>query len=274
MLTTAADDSITLHYQPLADCRGRVVGFEALMRWHHRQRGPISPEAFIPIFEQNGLILPLSRWALHQACADAASWPHPLQVSLNLSVVQLQQEDLPALVSWALAETGLAPGRLELEMTEGAIGADPDRARAMLSELSAMGVHIALDDFGLGQFPAAFLTRFPFTSIKIERRFVASIETSAAAQSVVHMTVELGHSQDLVVAAKGVETPGQLSLLHDGGCDLMQGFLIGRPTPIVDFAALTGGAAPARIRPVRLTRSPAEAGWGYPDFTTQSGNAA
>jgi EAL domain-containing protein (putative c-di-GMP-specific phosphodiesterase class I) len=244
MNSALAHDSITLHYQPLAKGRGEIVGFEALMRWHHRQRGATSPEAFIPIFEQNGLILPLSRWALKQACREAASWKHPLRITVNLSVVQFRQDDLPTLVKIALDESGLAPERLGLEMTEAALVSDPERSSAILAAVDKLGVRIALDDFGVGVSSPAYLSDYPISRIKIARSVVEKVETSVSARSIVHMIVALGRSMNVAVAAKGVETAAQLSYLMNEGCDLIQGFLVGRPASISSFAGLTG-APPA-----------------------------
>lgn len=243
MLSTSVDDSITLHYQPLVESDGDVVGFEALVRWHHQRRGSISPEAFIPVSENSGLILPLSRWAIKQACLAAASWRRPLQVSVNLSPLQLQQGDLPALVGSVLAETGLAPERLELEMTDVALIADPAGTLKTLLELAAQGVRIAFDDARGDAALPFYLRDYPFSRVKIACKLVASIETSASARSIIHMILLVGRSLNVPVAAKGVETGNQLTYLIDQGCDLLQGFLVGQPAPIASFAALTGNAA-------------------------------
>lgn len=242
MFSTPADDAITLHYQPLADCAGEVVGLEALMRWHHRERGKISPEAFVPIFEESGLILPLSRWALKQACLDAASWKTPLRVAVNLSAVQFMEEDLPTLVGSILVQTGLAPERLELEMTEVALISCPDRARAAVAAFRSRGIGVALDDFGTGRSSPAYITDFPFSEVKLDDSLIAGIDGagSASARSIIHMVLKLAHSLHIVVAAEGVETERQLAFLRDEGCDLIQGFLIGHPAPISSFSALTG----------------------------------
>jgi len=240
MFTTPADDALTLHYQPLVDRNDRVVGLEALMRWHHQKRGSISPEAFIPIFEQCGQIVGLSRWALFEACAEAARWPTRLDVAVNLSPVQFEEEDLPALVAAVLADTGLAPERLELDMTEAALISNPGLTRETLERLRALGVGIALDDFGESSAHPDFLRSFPFTKIKIDTSVVHGIETSAVARSVIHMAVVLAHSLDLVVAAEGVETAAQLAFLRAEGCDVVQGFLTGRPAAITTFADVTG----------------------------------
>lgn len=240
MISTPADDAVTLHYQPWLDSDGEVVGLEALMRWHHQQRGAISPEAFIPVFEKSGLILPLSRWALQQACSDAAAWTEPLTVAVNLSPLQFTDQNLPELVASVLASTGLPAERLELEMTEAALLADAEGAHVTLTALNALGVKIALDDFGTGASAPSYLRDYPFSKLKIDPSFVAEIERSASARWIVHTLIELGHSLDLVVAAEGVETPGQQAYLIEQGCDLVQGFLLGRPAPIEAFTALTG----------------------------------
>jgi EAL domain-containing protein (putative c-di-GMP-specific phosphodiesterase class I) len=243
MSAAPPDDSITLHYQPLADIRGRVVGFEALMRWHHQKRGPISPEAFIPIFENSGLILPLSRWALKQACLDAVSWKRPMQVSVNLSPVQFEHDDVPAMVASILTETGLAPERLELEISEASITADPDRTGAALRALAAQGVRLAFDD-ATGDVALPFMLKdYPFSKVKIARSLVDSIDTSPSARSLIHMILVVGHSLNIPVAAKGIETAGQLAFILKQGCDFMQGFFVSRPAAMSAFAGMTGNAS-------------------------------
>lgn len=242
MITTEADDKIALHYQPILDFTGRVVGLEALMRWHHRRRGTISPEAFIPVFEQSGLILPLSRWALSEACAEAARWTTKLNVAVNLSPIQFQYDDIPALVRQALGQTGLAPERLELEITEAAINADPLGALSTLLQLEHMGVHLVLDDFGIGDSKPTLLNDYPFSKVKIDTSFIAKLEISASARRILKMIIEHAHSLDRIVVAEGVETDAQVALLADARCDLMQGFLSGRPAAIESFAALTGAS--------------------------------
>lgn len=242
MLSTLADDSIILHYQPLARCSGGVVGLEALMRWHHQKRGPISPEAFIPVSERSGLIAPLSRWALGVACRQAARWRAPLFVAVNISAKQFaEDDDLPALVDAVLAESGLPPERLELELTEAALESDPGRAAAAMRRLRERGVKLALDDFGIGASSLSSVRDFPFTRIKIDGSVVGGIETSASARSIVRMLIELAHALDRSVTAEGVETTAQLVFLEAAGCDLAQGYLLGRARAIEDLAALTNG---------------------------------
>lgn len=251
MISTLSDDSIMLHYQPLVDGRGKVVGFESLMRWYHQRRGLISPEAFIPIFENCGLIVPLSRWTLRQACLDAARWKWPLKVSVNVSPLQLFGDELPSLVADVLDETGLAPDRLELEVTEAVVTADPARTLAVLQRLGRQGVRIALDDAGNGVTLPFLLQDYPFSTIKIDRDVVAQIETSATARSVVHFITLAGSTMHVPVTAKGVETTGQLTYLRQQGCDLIQGYLLGRAAPIESFSMVTGNA-PSDAPPAAL----------------------
>lgn len=251
MLSSIGDDSITLHYQPLADADGRVAGMEALMRWHHAARGPISPEAFIPIFEESGLILPISRWAMGCACADAAKWRRPLTVAVNLSRVQFDSEDLPELVRQSLSASGLAPQRLELEVTESILAHDSETVLAILRQLRGLGIKVALAGLGSESFLQSQVKEFPFSKLKIARGVVTSLETSESARSIAHMIIDLGHSLNLPVAAEGVETHDQLAFLEQQGCDWMQGFLIGRPQPAAELATLTGNSEfAARPHPV------------------------
>lgn len=239
---------------------------EALMRWHHRERGPISPEAFIPIFEQSAAIVPLSRWALGQACLDAASWLRPLLVAVNLSAIQIDEEDVPALVSAELTRSGLAPQRLELEVMGAALATDARPIATTMTRLRTLGVGIVLTDFGVGDAGLSCLRSYPFSKLKIARGLVGSIETSASARSIIHMAVELGHSRELCVAAEGVETPAQRAFLEHEGCDWMQGFLIGRPAPIETLGELTGNAG-RQAKASTAASAFATTGWTSPPFT-------
>lgn len=238
--STIERNGLDLHYQPLATGQGKIVGFEALVRWHHPTKGNISPDAFVPLSEECGLILPLSRWVLRQACLEAASWKRPLNVAVNLSPVQFQHENLPALIETVLSEAGLAPERLELEITEGVLIADSSRALSTLLKLRSLGVQIALDDFGTGHSSLSYLKDFPFSKIKIDRSFIDKIGVKDSANAIIHAVIGLGHSMNMSVTAEGVETYEQFEYLRDEDCDLMQGYLIGRPAPIDSFAAFTG----------------------------------
>jgi diguanylate cyclase (GGDEF)-like protein len=238
--STIERNGLDLHYQPVALDTGEVVAFEALARWYHPKKGNISPGDFIPIAEESGQILQLSRWVLWQACQQAVSWKRPLDIAVNLSAVQFQHEDLPALIGSVLSETGLAPKRLELEITERALISDSDRAFVTLTKLRKIGVQIALDDFGTGYSSLSYLRDFPFSKIKIDQSFIEKIGVRDSAKAIIHAVIGLGHSMKMAVTAEGVETEEQLKYLRDEGCDLIQGYLIGRPAPIESYATLTG----------------------------------
>ncbi len=231
---------LTLHYQPLARIEGEVVGFEALARWTHPTRGEITPGTFIPISEESGSIIEIGEWILRQACREAASWPLPLQVAVNLSPVQFRHGDLPTLVHQVLLETGLAPHRLSLEITEGVLMDACSRALSILRRLKVLGVQIAMDDFGTGYSSLSYLQSFPFDKIKIDRTFIANLEVSRHSAAIVRSVVSLGRSLDLPVLAEGVETQAQRAFLRQEGCTEMQGYLIGRPAPIATYADLIG----------------------------------
>jgi diguanylate cyclase (GGDEF)-like protein/PAS domain S-box-containing protein len=232
---------IFLHYQPQKTIAGgKVVGFEALARWHCPKRGWVSPETFIPIAEQSTYIITLGEWILREACREAASWSNPLRVAVNISPVQFHHGDLPKLVHSILLETGLKPDRLELEITEGVLIDDFSRAVSILRKLKLLGVHIALDDFGSGYSSLSYLHAFPFEKIKIDRVFVGDLENNHHAMAIVRAIVTLGHSLNIPVLAEGVENDSQLSFLAQEGCDEVQGYLTGRPQPIETYADLAG----------------------------------
>jgi diguanylate cyclase (GGDEF)-like protein/PAS domain S-box-containing protein len=229
-----------LNYQPQALTTGDVVGFEALLRWRNKKRGLISPANFIPLAEDSGLIVVIGEWMLRAACREAASWPRPLQVAVNLSPVQFRHGDLPALVHMILLETGLAPERLELEITEGVLIDDFSRALAILRRLKLLGVRIAVDDFGTGYSSLSYLQSFPFDKIKIDRVFIANLDKNQQSAAIIRALIELGRGLDLPVVAEGVETAAQLEFLAREACDEVQGYLIGHPRPIDDYAGLVG----------------------------------
>jgi diguanylate cyclase (GGDEF)-like protein/PAS domain S-box-containing protein len=244
---------LVLHYQPQASIRGAITGFEALIRWFHPSRGLVPPGTFIPLAEESGSIIEIGEWTLRQACREAASWPKPLQVAINLSPVQFRHGDLPGLVHSVLLETGLAPGRLELEITEGVLIGDYSRAVSILRRLKSLGVRIAMDDFGTGYSSLSYLQAFPFDKIKIDRAFIANLERNAQSAAIIRAVIGLGRGLNLPVVAEGVETEGQLAFLTRESCDEVQGYLVGRPAPIDDFAAMVG-------RPARRARKAARAG--------------
>jgi EAL domain-containing protein (putative c-di-GMP-specific phosphodiesterase class I) len=235
---------LLLHYQPQKTMAGEAIGFEALVRWQSPKRGLVAPNQFIPIAEESGLIVPLGNWVLLQACREAASWQAPLTVAVNISPAQFRAGDLPQQVQTALLETGLTPARLELEITENVLIDDFSRAISILCQLKALGVRIALDDFGSGYSSLSYLHSFSFDKIKIDRAFIGDLESSRHSKAIVRAVIDLGHSLNLPVLAEGVETQAQHALLERSGCDEVQGFLTGRPAPIAQYADLTGVARP------------------------------
>jgi len=229
-----------LVYQPQEDIQTRtVVGFEALLRWTHKTRGPISPAVFIPVAEETGAILPIGEWVLREACKQAASWEKPLTIAVNVSAVQIYNENFVHLVHEVLLETGLSPKRLELEITETALIRDFNRALTALRQIKALGVQIAMDDFGTGYSSLSNLRAFPFDKIKIDRSFIKSVDTNAQAAAIVRAVLGLGRGLGLPVLAEGVETPAELAFLQTEACNEVQGYLVGRPAPISTFTTLT-----------------------------------
>ena len=231
---------LRLHYQPQALVGGEIIGFEALIRWYHPSRGTVPPQSFIPLAEDSGLIIPVGEWVLREACREAASWSRPLSIAVNLSPVQFRHGDLPRLVHSILLETGLSPDRLELEITEGVLIGDLSRGVSLLRRLKLLGVRISMDDFGTGYSSLSYLQSFPFDKIKIDRSFISNLTSNAQSATIVRAVIGLARGLALPVIAEGVETNDQLSFLSREGCHEIQGFLIGQPRPIVDYAELTG----------------------------------
>jgi diguanylate cyclase (GGDEF)-like protein/PAS domain S-box-containing protein len=244
---------IILHYQPQARIDGDTTGFEALARWQHPLRGLVPPGVFIPLAEESGLILSIGEWILREACREAASWPKPLQIAINLSPVQFRHGDLPGLVHSVLLETGLSPSRLELEITEGVLIGDHPRALSILRRLKTLGVQIAMDDFGTGYSSLSYLQSFPFDKIKIDRSFIANVEQNLQSAAIVRAVIALARGLDLPVIAEGVETEDQLAFLGREACNEVQGYLVGRPCPIDEYAKLVGRAASAQAQLARRT---------------------
>lgn len=233
-------DELVLHYQPQAHIDGEITGFEALVRWHHPRQGLVSPNTFVPLAEESGLIIPLGEWILRSACREAASWPRPLRIAINLSPVQFRHGDLPRLVHQILIETGLAPPRLEVEITEGVLIDDFTRAVSVLRRLKSLGVRIAMDDFGTGYSSLSYLQSFPFDKMKIDQAFVANLGHSQQATTIIRAVIALGRGLNLPVVAEGVETEEQRMFLAAERCSEIQGYLVGRPKPIDDYANITG----------------------------------
>ena len=219
-----------LHYQLQASVEtGEVTGYEALLRWTQPDGTVISPADFIPVAEDTGMILPIGEWVLRQACTEAAAWEEPHRIAVNLSPVQLSHVDLPRLVHQVLIETGLAPARLELEITETAMISDLERTTHVLRQLKALGVSVAMDDFGTGYSSLSTLRAFPFDKIKLDRSFMSELDGSPQSQAIIRAVLTLGESLDIPVLAEGVETQDQLRFLREQGCHQVQGYLLGRP---------------------------------------------
>jgi EAL domain-containing protein (putative c-di-GMP-specific phosphodiesterase class I) len=232
-----------LHYQVQASVQtGKATGYEVLLRWKDEDGRYISPADFIPVAEETGLILPIGEWVLRQACRQAAAWPEPHKIAVNLSPVQLGHVDLPRLVQQVLQETGLDATRLELEITETAMISDMERTTHVLRQLKALGVTIAMDDFGTGYSSLSTLRAFPFDKIKLDRSFMTELDgAEPQSQAIIRAVLTIGESLSIPVLAEGVETAEQLAFLRAQGCNEVQGYLLGRPQPEAD--ALTNGAA-------------------------------
>jgi len=231
-----ANDELKLFFQPLIGSgEHEVTGFEALLRWQHPRRGLVAPTDFIECAEQWGLINTIGEWVLFEACRTAAAWPSHLTVAVNLSPNQFASGDLVGQVRDALKASGLEPWRLELEITEGLLLHDSVKTLEQLAALKALGVKIAMDDFGTGYSSLAYLWRFPFDKIKIDRSFVAEMQDNTAIADILRTIALLGQTLNLEVTAEGVETQAQARLLSDMRCDTFQGFLYGRPMPVSDI---------------------------------------
>jgi diguanylate cyclase (GGDEF)-like protein len=240
---------MSLHYQALYAADGvTLTGYEALARWQHPTRGNVPPVVFIPVAEETGLIEPLGRMVLRSACVEAATWPDPLTVAVNLSAAQFRNDGIVRTVIDALADSGLAPERLELEITESLLMVDTDRVVRALHSLSALGVRIAMDDFGTGYSSLAYLWRFPFDKLKIDRAFTKGLAEDPKVNLIVRSIVSLAHSLQIRVNAEGVETEGQMRALQKHGCDELQGFLLGKPKP-PDLLSHDNAAAAPPARP-------------------------
>jgi diguanylate cyclase (GGDEF)-like protein len=244
----AALDAGELHvyYQPIYDIDGAtMVGAEALARWRHRDLGWISPQDFVTLAEERGLISQLGEFVLRTACLEARGWPKHLFVAVNVSPAQFLRDSFLADVSRILEETGLPPHRLELELTETAVVSDEAKAEDTIIELRARGVRMALDDFGAGYSSLIYLRRFAFDKIKIDRSFLEALEPSGESAIIVESMVHLGRSLGLTVTAEGIETPEQHRFLQAIGCHELQGFLFSRALPAPDF--LVAASMPAAL---------------------------
>jgi diguanylate cyclase (GGDEF)-like protein len=236
-----ARGEFVLHYQPVAKIDGSIVGFEALVRWRHPDRGIVQPFEFIPLAEETGLIGQIGEWVLQEACREAAAWNNPLQIAVNASAAQLKHGNFAANVETVLQRVGLSAKRLEIEITEGVLLTDSAAALRNLHQLKEIGVNIAMDDFGTGYSSLSYLQSFPFDKIKIDRSFVTNLPGNAQSAAIVRAVIGLGHGLNLPIIAEGVETHRQLAFLAKEGCDEIQGYLIGKPEAIESYQMLTGG---------------------------------
>jgi EAL domain-containing protein (putative c-di-GMP-specific phosphodiesterase class I) len=242
-------DEFILAYQPQMDLRTqRLIGFEALVRWRHPEMGVLPPSDFIPLAEDTGFILKLGQWVLEQACLQARMWMNmtdcPFRMGVNLSGRQFWQDDLVGAVARILAETGLPPERLELEITESMLMTDLDSAVAKMRELNRMGVRLAIDDFGTGYSSLAALKRFPIQCLKVDKSFIQDLPSNPSDAAIVESIIALAHTMSLEVVAEGIETRDQLESLLAWECDSGQGFLFAVPMPATkvtgQLAVLTG----------------------------------
>jgi len=238
---------ISVVYQPQYDLsRSAVSGFEVLARWQHPERGVIPPADFIPVAEETGTILALGEWVLREACREASGWTQPLTIAVNVSAAQFRQANLLKTVQKILRETGLPPSRLELEVTESLFFEPTSRTLQVLTRFKELGIRIAMDDFGTGFSSLRTLQSFAFDKIKIDRSFTAQIDADPKGAAIVKAIIRLSAALDTPVIAEGVETQSQIDFLRREHCDAAQGYLLGQPLPIADYAALVGSPARAR----------------------------
>ena len=235
-----------LHYQPLFDLeQNRICSFEALIRWNHPQRGLVSPIDFIPVAEDTGLIVPIGAWVIREACAQAARWPEPIRIAVNVSPVQFHRGALHDTIVRALAASGLAPQRFEVEITESIFLEGSEATLKLLHELRSLGVRVALDDFGTGYSSLSYLQSFPFDKLKIDRSFIQNLLTRDGASAIVRAITELANALNIETTAEGVEETAQLMELRTHGCSSVQGFLFSEPMTVHDVERLfneDGGA--------------------------------
>jgi diguanylate cyclase (GGDEF)-like protein len=224
---------LEVHYQPFVDAlSGARRGFEALVRWRHPTRGLIAPDQFIPLAEETGLIVPLGEFVLRRACADATGWPSDLAVAVNLSPIQFKEAELFEMISAALADSGLPPQRLEIEITESVLLERGVENHAFMERLKSIGIALALDDFGTGYSSLSYLTAFPFDKIKIDKSFIRNLTHQPRSSAIISSIVTLARGLDMSVTAEGVETREEYERLKALGVNFAQGYLFGRPQPI------------------------------------------
>ncbi|HTZ63213.1 MAG TPA: EAL domain-containing protein [Solirubrobacteraceae bacterium] len=256
---------LLLFYQPIFDMLdGRLKGFEALVRWSHPTRGLVAPERFIPLAEENGLIVPLGRWVFHEALNQLGAWDarhegaRALSMSMNVSTVQLRSPNLIADVRSALEQSGVTPSRVVLEITEGSLANETERVIEVLEELRALGVQIAIDDFGTGYASLSHLQRLPVDILKVDKSFVAALSDEDKSRELLKAIMGVGRALSLAVIAEGIEAQSQMNTLHEMGCEMAQGFLVGRPTP----AELAESLFAADMPPTRVAMAESRRGLG------------
>jgi diguanylate cyclase (GGDEF)-like protein len=233
------NDEFELYYQPLVNLeRNEISGCEALLRWHHPERGMVMPDEFIPVAEETGMIVEIGEMVLRKACAAAATWPHNVTVAVNVSSVQFKNQALALTVVSALTASGLSPRRLAIEVTETALILDNEATLATLHQLRDLGVQIVMDDFGTGYSSLSYLRSFPFDKIKIDRSFINGISDISNAEAIVQATISMAASMNMTTTAEGVETKEQLAKIRALGCTEMQGYLFSRPLCGEDLARL------------------------------------
>jgi EAL domain-containing protein (putative c-di-GMP-specific phosphodiesterase class I) len=247
---------LLLFYQPIFEMSdGRLKGFEALVRWSHPTRGLIAPERFIPLAEESGLIVPVGRWVLEEAIHQITAWDlrhasaRSLSISVNVSTVQLISPSLISDVQRTLEQSGIAPSRVVLEITEGSLAKDAERIIEVLDELRKLGVRIAIDDFGTGYASLSHLRRLPVDILKVDRSFVAALNEGGKSEELLKAILDVGQALSLAVVAEGIEAQSQMTALEEMGCEMAQGFLVGKPSPAeVAESLLDGDLLPAHVR--------------------------
>ncbi len=244
ILEAIGKDQFRLHYQPQLDLASRkIVGAEALLRWHHPLRGEVSPEAFIPLAEETGLIARIGEWVLQEACRQAALWPDLACIAVNVSPVQFRRAGFVDQVKRVLEQSGLAAARLEIEITEGVLLHETDETLATLHRLRGLGIAIAMDDFGTGYSSLGYLQKFRFDKIKIDRSFVQNLQADGHGAEIVRAVLRMSHALGIRVNAEGVEHECQAAMLHGEGCEEVQGFLFSRAVDAATFSGLLARGA-------------------------------
>jgi EAL domain-containing protein (putative c-di-GMP-specific phosphodiesterase class I) len=234
---------LEMHYQPQVELtNGRIIGVEALLRWHSPSLGTVSPSRFIPLAEETGLIVPIGEWVLKTCCEQNKAWQDagltPLTISVNISARQLQKKDLSGDIAAILRESGLKPRFLELEIVESMVMKDVESAMVIMTELKSLGIQLAMDDFGTGYSSLSYLKRFPFDRLKIDLSFVRDILSDPESASIARTIIAMAHNLNLRAIAEGVETKEQLEYLRLHGCDEIQGYYVSRPVNAQEFEAL------------------------------------